>query len=166
MAQISDDKTKQYRQQLIKELIQSKTIRSQDDLLELLKEQSITTTQATLSRDLRELKVAKVTDSDGYKYVLSHNTTGAHPLRNPSASSIVPGSLTIEMSGQMCVLHTMPGYAGAVAATLDAMQLRGVMGTLAGDDTILMILRSDADKSYILTGLRATFPEIVMINNI
>lgn len=166
MAQISDDKTKQYRQQLIKELIQSKTIRSQDDLLELLKEQSITTTQATLSRDLRELKVAKVTDSDGYKYVLSHNTTSAHPLRNPSASSIVPGSLTIEMSGQMCVLHTMPGYAGAVAATLDAMQLRGVMGTLAGDDTILMILRSDADKSYILTGLRATFPEIVMINNI
>lgn len=165
MAQITDDKTKQYRQQLIRELIQEKVIRSQDDLLELLKSRDVTTTQATLSRDLRELQVAKVADSKGYKYVLGHNATSVMPTRNTNASSIVPGSLTIEMSGQMCVLHTMPGYAGAVAATLDAMQLRGVMGTLAGDDTILIILRSDADKLYILEGLRTTFPELTIINN-
>lgn len=164
MAQISDDKTKQSRQQLIRELIKETTVRSQDDLLALLRENGIITTQATLSRDLRELKVAKITDSDGYKYVLSHNTVGQVPLRSVASSSIVPGNLTVEISGQMCVLHTMPGYAGAVAATLDAMQLRGVMGTLAGDDTILIILRSDADKIYIVEGLKRVFPDITMIN--
>lgn len=164
MAQISDDKTKQSRQLLIRELIKETTVRSQDDLLALLRENGIITTQATLSRDLRELKVAKITDSDGYKYVLSHNTVGPASVRSVAPSTIVPGNLTVEMSGQMCVLHTMPGYAGAVAATLDAMQLRGVMGTLAGDDTILIILRSDADKIYIMEGLKRVFLDITMVN--
>ena len=138
------------RQQAILEIIQSGPVYSQEELASRLREAGISSTQATLSRDLNSLKISKI---PGEGYVV--------PVKNHlPTTDLSSGVLRIQFSGQMAVLKTRPGMASAVAALIDTQVLSPIIGTLAGDDTILLIGRVDASQSDILDALVPFFPEI------
>ena len=138
------------RQQAILEIIQSGPVYSQDELAFRLREQGITSTQATLSRDLKALKISKV---PGEGYVV--------PTRGRAMSAdFSTGILRILFSGNLAVIRTRPGLANAVAIVIDSQMVFPVLGTIAGDDTILLILRAGAAVDEVLDALTPLFPEI------
>ena len=131
---------KTQRQQAIMQLISEHAIETQDELLAKLNADGYKVTQATISRDIRELKISKVLSSGGkYRYSVSENAHSVHSgtLKNAYASAIV----SIENAENIIVVKTHPGLAQAVAAGMDAMHIRGVLGCVAGDDTIITVVR-------------------------
>ena len=138
------------RQQAILEIIQSGPVYSQDELALRLREQGISSTQATLSRDLKALKISKV---PGEGYVV--------PARGRAMSAdFSTGILRILFSGNLAVIRTRPGLANAVAIVIDSQLVFPVLGTIAGDDTILLILREGSSVNEVLDALTPVFPEI------
>ena len=138
------------RQQAILDIIQSGPVYSQEELARRLREAGLSSTQATLSRDLNSLKISKI---PGEGYVV--------PVKNHLPSTdLSSGVLRIQFSGQMAVLKTRPGMASAVAALIDTQVISPIIGTLAGDDTILLIGRVDATQAEILDALVPFFPDI------
>jgi transcriptional regulator of arginine metabolism len=142
--------TKGARQQRIIDLVTHHEVRSQTELAELLAAEGVQVTQATLSRDLDELDAVKVrADSGALVYAVPgegadrtpgppHPTTGAaHRLSRLAADLLV----TAESSANLVVLRTPPGAAQFLASALDKAELPGVLGTIAGDDTVLVIGR-------------------------
>lgn len=133
---------KQNRHAAIRELIQSHRVTSQEQLRELLETRGFDVTQATLSRDIRELKLIKVHDPEG----------GTHYTLPPEAWDTAPALMRLlpalflgaEGTGNLLVVRTMVGGAQAVAEAIDWEEWPEVLGTLAGDDTILLILRDAA----------------------
>lgn len=153
-------KNKRNRLQIISEILRSTVVGSQEELLKMLCERQCEVTQATLSRDLKLLKVAKTPLSNGaYKYILpSHNK----PLPNQGAFNtlIAHGAvMSLEFSGQLAVVKTKPGYASAIAWDIDNKATEQVLGTIAGDDTILVIPREGITREDILDMLNVTFAE-------
>ena len=139
--------TKTARHARISDLIATQRIRSQTELVDLLSADGITVTQATLSRDLEELGAVKVrgTDSAPASYVLP--AEGAGPLR----AAVQPPDRLLRLlrelltgadhSGNLVVLRTPPGAAQFLASAIDRSGLRDIVGTIAGDDTILVVAR-------------------------
>lgn len=117
-------------------IINSNKVHTQEELVAALAEKGIVATQATLSRDIKELGAVKVADSDSTFYYSIPQAPVAHNHMTVDR---------VEISGQFCVLHSQPGFASAVAAMIDRSKIEGVMGTIAGDDTILVMLRADID---------------------
>ncbi len=153
-------KNKRNRLQIISEILRSTVVGSQDELLKLLIDKQCDVTQATLSRDLKLLKVAKTPLSNGaYKYILpSYNK----PLASQGAynSLVAHGAiLSLEFSGQLAVVKTKPGYASAIAWDIDNKANDQVLGTIAGDDTILVIPREGVSREDILSMLNIAFSE-------
>ena len=148
--QIMQNNTK-IRQQAILDIIQSGPVSNQEELAQRLKQAGIETTQATLSRDLRALKISKV---PGEGYV----TTA--PRRQSVATDLSSGILRIQFSGQLGVVKTLPGLANAVASLIDHQAVFPIIGTIAGDDTILLILREGSAPNAVLLALSPLFPEI------
>lgn len=153
-------KNKRNRLQIVSEILRSNVVGSQEELLKLLIERECEVTQATLSRDLKLLKVAKTPLSNGaYKYILpSYNK----PLPNSGNSNtlIAHGAvLSLEFSGQLGVVKTKPGYASAIAWDIDNKGTDYVLGTIAGDDTILVIPRDGVTHEDIFEMLNITFSE-------
>lgn len=144
---------KSKRQEKILELIRKYDIETQDELLGRLGEVGIRTTQATVSRDIRDLKLAKVTTPDGaYKYVKSGARAGAGMAK---LNTSVIGSITsVDYSSCMLVIKTIPSMASAVAAGIDDMELRQVLGCVAGDDCIIAVARTEEDAAAICRRLR------------
>ena len=138
------------RQQAILDIIQAGRIFSQEELAARLKEEGIASTQATLSRDLKALRISKV---PGEGYVV--------PSRGRSLSAdFSAGILRIQFSGQLAVIRTRPGLANAVAVLIDNQMVFPVIGTIAGDDTILIIIRDGSSHEDVLDALTPLFPEI------
>lgn len=138
---------KQQRLTTIAELVQSHRVASQEHLRELLAERGFHVAQATLSRDIRELRLVKGADSEGrMHYTLpTDEREGA-----PALSRLLPALfLSAEGTGNLLVVKTMIGGAQAVAEALDWAEWPEVLGTLAGDDTILVILRDAAHTSVV-----------------
>jgi len=153
-------KNKRNRLQVISEILRSNVIGSQDELLKILNERQCDVTQATLSRDLKLLKVAKTPLSNGtYKYVLpSYNK----PIPTTSSSNAIVSMgaiLNIDFSGQLVVVKTKPGYASAIAWDIDNKANYEVLGTIAGDDTILVIPREGITREDILQMMNQNFAE-------
>ena len=152
-------KTKRKRLQLISEILRSNVVSSQDELMKLLTESECTVTQATLSRDLKQLKVAKTPLSNGtYKYILPPvnqyvDTTG---VANYFSSGAI---LSLEFSGSLAVIKTKPGYASAIAWDIDNEAKHEVLGTIAGDDTILLVPREGVSHVAIIKMLHITFKD-------
>lgn len=142
----------QQRRKAIVEIVSAKSIPSQEELLSELQKKGIEATQATLSRDLKALRISKVL---GEGYVIQ-DSTAPRSVRTP----IGDGILSIAFSGQMAVVKTHPGFASAIASLLDKHSLPGVMGTIAGDDTVLIILRKDAGSEAILDAMAVFLPNI------
>lgn len=144
-------KKKRNRLQVITEILRSHVVASQEELLDLLAEHDLHVTQATLSRDLKQLKVAKTPLPNGtYKYVLPAITKTISPQGTFNQSSANNGIFNLEFSGNLAVMKTKPGYASAIAWDIDNMGANEILGTIAGDDTILIIPRDGVSRHDII----------------
>jgi transcriptional regulator of arginine metabolism len=133
-------------------VVRERRIESQDELREALSEEGFVVTQATLSRDIRELGLAKLADPQGGAYY-------AHPHRaalRPDLGQVLPALLvSVDGVGPLLVLKTASGSAGAVTEALDQAGWGEVMGTIAGDDTVLVITRSQKLREAIASRIQA-----------
>ena len=144
----------------IRKIIRSEMISSQEELITRLRECGVEITQSTLSRDLKFMNVAKVPHkSRGYIYVLPN---AAHHEVNVS-SNISDNITRLTFSGNLGVLKTKSGYASAISVPIDNLDCPAILGTIAGDNTILLILREDARRSQVIEALQKIFP---MLNNV
>jgi transcriptional regulator of arginine metabolism len=133
---------KRIRQEKLLELISKYEIDTQDELIERLRESGFEVTQATVSRDIRELNISKMTTGKGtYRYVLPKQTS---PISNMKFNSaLIDALIGIDYACNIVVLKTHAGLANALAVGIDAMHLENILGCVAGDDTILLVSRSE-----------------------
>lgn len=155
-------KNRNTRHQAIRDIISSAQIGSQEKLLDLLHERGYDLTQATLSRDLKQMKVAKVAGSNGdYVYVLPGLMGGVQEIREPDRINYLSdGFLGIQFSGNLAVIRTMPGYASSIASMIDKSNPWESMGTIAGDDTILLIMREGIARTELIAALKRIMPNL------
>lgn len=123
------------------EIISTTNVETQEQLLQLLQEAGFTSTQATISRDIKELRIVKELTSFGtYRY-----TTAAREVPNTFSSrlnTIFRECVTnFDYAQNIIVIHTLPGLANAAASALDAMNMSVVLGSIAGDDTVFIVMR-------------------------
>lgn len=134
---------KNERQMMILEIISQENIETQEQLLARLQAQGVTSTQATISRDIKQMHLIKEPVGHGvYKYSVSGNRTKlnfAEKLRTIFRESIT----SIDSARNIVVVKTMPGLAGAAGAALDDMELSYMIGSLAGDDTAFLVMKDD-----------------------
>lgn len=125
----------------ILDIIAEKPIETQDELLTILKSEGYKATQATISRDIKDLRLVKTLGSDGkYRYVTAEiNTTN---LQSGFSSLFGTAVLSIDRAENIAVIKTLSGMAQAVCASLDSINYSSVVGTIAGDDTIFIACRS------------------------
>lgn len=125
-------------------------------MLNELRKEGFTLTQATLSRDLKQLKVAKAASMNGkYVYVLPNETMYRRSHKPLSAGEMLsnPGFLSINFSGNLGVIKTRPGYASSIAYNIDNSNVPEILGTIAGDDTIIIVLREGVDHNALIDGI-------------
>lgn len=140
------------RQSKILELIKNQSVETQSELLELLRSDGFNVTQATVSRDIKEMRLIKVLDGDGsYKYACESISSGEESSHLYLFQTSV---LSIEYSHNLVVIKTDAGMAQAVCAALDSTKRAGVLGSIAGDDTIFVAMRNDAAASNLVVDLR------------
>ena len=144
----------------IKRIILTHKIDSQEVLLKHLENGGFTVTQATLSRDLRRLKVVKVADGPGgYCYTFLDNEAGKGS-EEALIEDFLHGFLSIEFSGNFGLIKTLPGHAQSVAFALDNLKIDEILGTIAGDDTILIVPRDNIERKAILRAIEVKIPEL------
>lgn len=153
--------TKSNRLDAIKMIISSKEIGSQDELLGELREAGFELTQATLSRDLKQLKVAKAASMNGnYVYVLPNDTMYKRAVDTSLREMMdTQGVKSLEFSGNLAVVKTRPGYASSIAYDIDAREVFEILGSVAGDDTIMLVLREGYSRSKIKQALSGIIPD-------
>ena len=143
----------------IRRIVTEHPVASQERLTELLRHEGFPVTQATLSRDLKRLGIGKAPTADGrYTYL-------------PSEAEVKPGTdgtyiqdfkrglLAVEFSGSFGLMRTLPGHASSVASALDHLHVQEVLGTIAGDDTVLVVPRDGVTPTRLLRALRARIPD-------
>ncbi len=144
----------------IKKIIQTEHVTSQDDLLQKLISLGYLITQATLSRDLKLLKVAKMPDGGGsYRYVLPNAISSIHI--SSGNKQTMDGFLSIEFSGNIGVIKTVPAFSHTVASAIDAQELQSIAGTLAGNDTVLAVIREGFSPEDVKHSLLKEFPDLI-----
>ncbi|MFT3740451.1 MAG: ArgR family transcriptional regulator [Breznakibacter sp.] len=151
-------KIKSQRLVAIRNIITAQKVGSQEELLTILEKEGYVTTQATLSRDLKFLKVAKVPDPEvGYIYSLRD---GGMKIADEAQFDEFPliGVESIEFSGNLAVIKTKPGFANGVASIIDSYGLYEILGTIAGDDTLLLIAREGVTKNDVVNALALFIP--------
>lgn len=141
-------KNKTTRIEALKMLISSKELCSQEEVLQELKKEGFSLTQATLSRDMKQLKVAKAASMNGkYVYVLPNETMyrRVHKPLSPTEMMRNSGFLSVHYSGNIGVIKTRPGYASSIAYNIDNSNIPAILGTIAGDDTIFIAIKEYAN---------------------
>lgn len=135
--------TKEQRQQAILNLIQAEDLEVQEELLERLHARGFHCTQATISRDIKELHLVKERTRLGtYKYVVSLHR-GKSEVAGRLQTIFKECVISFDLAQNLIVLKTMPGLANAAAAALDSMEIPNMVGTIAGDDTAVLIMRTN-----------------------
>lgn len=144
---------KRERHDTILEIVNARVVSSQEDLRKLLLQRGWDVTQATLSRDLRELRLARVPTPEGARYAI---TDGTIEESRAALDTLLPQLfLRIEGVSEMIILRTVPGGAQPIAAALDGEGWSDILGTVGGDDTILIICRSVAGRERTTRRLRS-----------
>ncbi|MGN6715456.1 transcriptional regulator, ArgR family [Anaerocolumna jejuensis DSM 15929] len=140
------------RQSKIIELINKYDIETQEDLADLLTQAGYNVTQATISRDIRELKLTKVAVDDGkQKYIVLNNTeTG---MSDKYVRVLREGFISMDMAQNIIIVKTVSGMAMAVAAALDALHIPGIMGCIAGDDTLMCVIKTNEETVGVMEKL-------------
>lgn len=142
------------RQAAILDIVEGRAIRTQEELAEALRDRGLEVTQATVSRDLRELGLARVADGEGSRYVATvHEAEGAAVTRVRNA--LREHVRSIEFVDVLGVVRTRPSTAPLVAAAIDGARYEEVAGTVAGDDTVLVITRGRQAAAVLGSRLRA-----------
>lgn len=141
--------TKQARLHTIKEIISSRAIASQDELRRELKKRRCDVTQATLSRDMKELGMIWIASPDGSRYALQ--PAGEMRALRPLVTAEI---LSIEHNEALIVVHTLPGCANTVGEYIDVQKHPDVIGTVAGDNTLLVIPRSQRRTALVMQFLK------------
>uniref|UniRef100_A0AB33J6P7 Arginine repressor n=1 Tax=Prevotella sp. GTC17254 TaxID=3236794 RepID=A0AB33J6P7_9BACT len=140
----------------LKMLISSKELGSQEEVLKALQEVGFKVTQATLSRDMKQLKVAKAASMNGkYVYVLPNETMYKRVHKSMSVLEMMntPGFLSAHFSGNMGVIKTRPGYASSIAYNIDMSDIPEILGTIAGDDTIFIVVKEGVSQQAVMKKL-------------
>lgn len=141
---------KTHRQARVKEIVERVVIRTQDELADALRNEGIDVTQATVSRDIKEMMLVKVPTGDGsYRYAFpaeQNVTVSAARLEKTFQDSV----LSVNSSGNIIVLRTLPGTAQAVAYVLDNIRWPEIIGTVAGDDTIFLVVKPEKAVETVL----------------
>jgi transcriptional regulator of arginine metabolism len=143
----------------IKEIIANNKVSSQEELLSILVGRGLNYTQATLSRDLKFLKVNKISDSEkGYIYELpdQHLSHGNEVAESYAAQ----GFVSIQFANHLGIIKTLPGYAPSIAALIDKADPFEIIGTIAGDDTILIIPQDMISEKDVINALVLIIPEL------
>ncbi len=151
------------RLQTIKALISRHELSCQDEVLKALEKEGIKVTQATLSRDMKQLKVVKVANMDGkYFYVLPHETKykRVSSTKKTPKLTLSTGFVSINFAGNMGVIKTQPGYASSIAYNIDNSGAQSIIGTIAGDDTIFIVVKDGVTYDAVTTELAAVIPDI------
>ena len=156
-------KVKNNRLEALRLIISSQQLGSQDELLNALQKEGFKLTQATLSRDLKQLKVAKAASMSGsYVYVLPNDTMYKRVSTPNSIREMmkVPGFISINFSGNMGVIKTRPGYASSIAWNIDNSEIPEIIGTIAGDDTIFIVVREGIRHQDVINALNEVVPNM------
>ncbi|MBQ6377942.1 MAG: arginine repressor [Prevotella sp.] len=156
-------KVKNSRLEALRLIISSQQLGSQDELLNALQKEGFKLTQATLSRDLKQLKVAKAASMSGnYVYVLPNE-----PMykRISSPNSVremmkVPGFISINFSSNIGIIKTRPGYASSIAWNIDNSNVPEILGTIAGDDTIFIVIKEGVSHQDVIEALSDIVPNM------
>jgi transcriptional regulator of arginine metabolism len=138
----------------IKDIIENSIIETQEDLADALREQGIAITQATVSRDIKELMLIKIPTGDGryrYAYPMEKNVVFS---RNRLTRMFQDSVIGLDYSENLIVIKTLPGAANAVASTLDYVKWPEIIGTVAGDDSILVVVKPKEAVAEIMRKLR------------
>jgi transcriptional regulator of arginine metabolism len=157
-------KVKNSRMEALKMLISSKELSSQEEVLQALEAEGFKLTQATLSRDLKQLKVAKAASMNGkYVYVLPNETMYKRIPKPQSVMQMLqsPGFVSINFSGNIGVIKTRPGYASSIAYNIDNSDIPEIIGTIAGDDTIFIVIKEGVLKNNVVEALNMVIPNLV-----
>ena len=157
-------KVKKSRLETLRMIISSRELGNQEELLAALQQEGFKLTQATLSRDLKQLKVAKAATRNGnYVYVLPNATMYKRASSPAQIKEMmqVPGFISIQFSGNMAVIRTKPGYASSIAYNIDNSEIPYILGTIAGDDTIFMVIQENIDEHDVVTALKKVVPNMV-----
>ena len=156
-------KVKNNRLEALRLIISSQQLGSQDELLSALQKEGFKLTQATLSRDLKQLKVATAASMSGnYVYVLPNETMYK---RVSSPNTIremmkVPGFVSINFSGNIGIIKTRPGYASSIAWNIDNSDIPEILGTIAGDDTIFIVIKEGIKHQDVIDTLSDVVPNM------
>ena len=147
---------KRERQAAIQEIVEARVVGSQEELRRLLRQRGWDVTQATLSRDLRELRLARIPDAEGgVRYAVAEGQGGGPEESRPSLDLILPPLFRgIDGVSELAVVRTIPGGANSVGVALDLESWPDIIGTIAGDDTILLICRSSAARERTMRRIR------------
>ena len=141
------------RQSKIIEIIQKNEVETQDELSALLEKDGFRVTQATVSRDIRELKLTKIPTAGGrQKYAVI--TDAPENLSQKYERVLREGFLSMDMAQNILVIKTVSGMASAVCAAIDAMNMREIVGSIAGDDTIMCAIRTVDDTYAVMKKIR------------
>ncbi|ARC85223.1 arginine repressor [Clostridium argentinense CDC 2741] len=141
---------KSLRHEKIYEIIKSKDVETQEELAEELRNEGINVTQATVSRDIKELNLMKILSHNGkYKYSAPNKAKNYNP--NAMANMLSKTALTVEKIDKFLVVKTISASASLAAEALDSFELDGVAGTIAGDNTVLVITRSHEKAEEIVS---------------
>ena len=148
---------KNIRHQQIIEVIKNNPVETQEELLERLRLSGVDVTQATISRDIRELKINKVVLPNGAtKYTVPSDTVAAVDAQvgEKFRRHFREGVTAIELAGNMLVIKTLPGMAMGVAAALDHINKADIIGSIAGDDTVFAAIRDAGNAQHVIEQLR------------
>ncbi|GGJ10317.1 MULTISPECIES: transcriptional regulator AhrC/ArgR [Paenibacillus] len=133
----------------IREIITHQDIETQDDLVEALRQAGFQVTQATVSRDIKELLLIKIPTDDGrYKYSLPTDQR-YNPVQKLKRA-LVDNFLQIDFTNNLVVMKCLPGTANSIASLVDSMEWPQIMGTISGDDTMLIICRTESDSQKVI----------------
>ena len=157
---------KNTRLEVVKMIVSSQELSTQDELLRELERAGFPSTQATLSRDLRQLRIAKGRNEEGNQVYMMPEQRRYQRVSDTHMTVQKMnrlGVLSVKFSGNMAVVHTPPGHAAHVALDIDAAVLDEVLGTVAGDDTIFIVLTEDTNRQLLLNRLNAI--ETIRVEN-
>ncbi len=148
---------KKNRLEFVKKIIKENKITSQHELQQFLQKEGIAVTQATLSRDLSTLKVVKIVDEDyGHIYALPSSVDNLNEYRVNYFP--VENFKSIKFSKNLAVIKSTPSFASSMALIIDQLQMDEMIGSIAGDDTVMIILSENTNPTEFTTALRRRIP--------